>query len=241
MFALGLPCADEEEEEEASGGLSTGAKAGIGAGVGVAAIAAIVFFAWLCFRRRKHRREAEKTNASAAPNTPAMSLSAYHDNMESATGTMDPKHVSAISTRSAHSPQPSYSQPSYAGMPYQTSMQPGIQGYGFPHAYSPTSGYMPQQQPMMPQDINQHFPQGYGPVLYPGYGTGSPPPPFYNPGSEIKPVEVDSGQPVQRVQRVTSPGASVSADAQSQGQSRAGDGSVVELGTESMSRSQVSR
>lgn len=238
MFALGLPCADDEEEEEGSGGLSTGAKAGIGAGVGVATLAGVLLFAWFCFRRRKHRREAEKSKHIAAPNTPALSSSAYNDNALSAGGSMDPKHISAISTMSAYSPQPSYSQPSYAGMPYQTPMQPGIQGFGYPQAYSPTFGYMPQQQPMMPQDMNQHFPQGYGPVVYPGYGTGSPPPPFYNPGSEVKPVEVDSGQPVQRV---TSPGASVSADAQSQGQSRAGDDSVVELGTESMSRSQVSR
>lgn len=58
VFALGLPCADEEEgegaeNEEEHGGLSTGAKAGIGAGVGVGALLVIALGVWLCMKRRR--------------------------------------------------------------------------------------------------------------------------------------------------------------------------------------------
>jgi hypothetical protein len=245
VFALGLPCADEEPEK-GSGGLSTGAKAGIGAGVSVAALLAIAFFAWLCLRRRKHNREAGKNNVGGNASAPATTWTAYQSNIQSAGGTMDPKHVSAVSTMSPASPPLGQGQPQgmypqmqpYLGMQYQMPMQPGMQGYVYPQNFPSPFGYMPTQQHMMTQDqMNQHYSQGYPPGTYPSYTAGSPPPPFYNlgPGREMKPVEVDGGM-VLPAQRVNSAGASVSTETPNQRQSTRGDGSVAEMGSDSVQR-----
>ena len=208
---------------------------------------AILLLTWLCLRRRKHRREAGKTNQSILPSAPAMTSTAYNDH--SGVSTMDPKNASSITTPPATSPPLGYGQPAsmhpqmmqqpYPGMPYQMPMHPTMQGYAYPQTYSPPFGYVPAQQ-MMPQDINPHFSQGYGPMGYPSYGGGSPPPPFYNPGpgSESKPVEVDGGLPVQRPVVGGSEGAS---EPLSQGERRTGDSNPAEMGTESMPRSEVSR
>jgi hypothetical protein len=237
VFALGLPCADEEEpKHEGSGGLSIGAKAGIGAGAGVVTILAIILFAWLCLRHRKHRREEKKAGLSPNPNTPAIASTAYNETAHNPAGSIDPKYVSGVPSMTPSSPPlgpghvqgvyPQSPQP-YPGVVYQVPVQ-AMPGYGYQQPYSPPFGYIgPQGQMIMPQDVNQHFTPVYGPVMYPSYGTGSPPP-FYNtnPGSEVKPVEADSGQPTQATS--TNAG-TISPETQSQGHSRQGD-STAEMG-----------
>ena len=65
VFALGLPCADDDDDS----GLSTGAKAGIGVGAAVGGLILITLAIWFCLiarKRRQKRREEETKSAAAA-------------------------------------------------------------------------------------------------------------------------------------------------------------------------------
>jgi hypothetical protein len=56
VFALGLPCADDDDDgKKEHEGLSTGAKAGIGAGVGAGVLLAIALGVWICIRIRRRK------------------------------------------------------------------------------------------------------------------------------------------------------------------------------------------
>jgi len=62
VFALSLPCADDE-----STGLSTGAKAGIGVGAGVGGLILLGLALWFCLlaRKRRQKKSAEAPVASS--------------------------------------------------------------------------------------------------------------------------------------------------------------------------------
>jgi hypothetical protein len=64
VFALSLPCADDNE----STGLSTGAKAGIGVGAGVGSLILLGLVLWFCLLARK-RRQKKRAEASVASGT----------------------------------------------------------------------------------------------------------------------------------------------------------------------------
>ncbi|KIW93858.1 uncharacterized protein Z519_05173 [Cladophialophora bantiana CBS 173.52] len=174
VWALGLPCADDNAKEENHTHLSTGAKIGIGVGVGVAALL-LIGFLWACLavrhRRRAKMRKLEAANTAAGgPIRPESG--AY------ATAQENSKHIS-VATTMAPSP----------GMGSPNMMQ---QAYGSPaqHGFSPAFGYAaPQAQPpqmMQVQDPYHHpygvqpAPQGYPPMGYPP--SSQSPPPFYPSG-----------------------------------------------------------
>ncbi|OQV05293.1 hypothetical protein CLAIMM_10059 [Cladophialophora immunda] len=179
VWALGLPCADDEEGGEEGGDhthLSTGAKVGIGVGVGVAVLL-LIGFLWACLavrhRRRAKMRKLEAANTAAGgPIRPESG--AY------AAARENPKHIS-VATNMAPSPA--------MGSPNMMQQQ---HPYGSPtHGFSPAFGYAaPQSQPpqmMQVQDAYgnpygiQALPQGYPPMGYPQQSQ-SPPPPFYPSG-----------------------------------------------------------
>ncbi|KIX99785.1 uncharacterized protein Z520_04421 [Fonsecaea multimorphosa CBS 102226] len=181
VWALGLPCADDEEggEEGDHTHLSTGAKVGIAVGVGVGGLL-IIGFLWACLavrhRRRAKMRKLEAANTAAGgPIRPESG--AYAAAQE------NPKHASMASTMVA--PTPSIGSPNMHE-PYGSP--PGT------HGFSPAFGYAapPQAQPpqMMQMQVQQDpyghaygihtIPQGYPLVGYPQ--SQSPPPPFYPSG-----------------------------------------------------------
>lgn len=145
VFALGLPCADDNEEKGHSG-LSTGAKAGIGVGIAVGAILLILGIVACCllYRRRKKKRDPNATRselpvpgtAGAASPPPPL-------------GGPDGKHFSTASTMTPGTPvvypQPQ-SQPQSQPQMHQYSNPnvPGVGGYSQSHGYSPAFG--PSQQ-----------------------------------------------------------------------------------------------
>ncbi|OAP56389.1 hypothetical protein AYL99_09568 [Fonsecaea erecta] len=173
VWALGLPCADDEDEEDHTH-LSTGAKIGIGVGVGVAGLLLIGLF-WACLavrhRRRAKMRKLEAANTAAGgPIRPEST--AYAAAQE------NPKHMSVATTMA---PSPS------VGSPHMMQQQ-----YGSPtHGFSPAFGYAAPQQGQPPQMMQvqdpyghpygiQAIPEGYPPMGYPQ--SHSPPPPFYPSG-----------------------------------------------------------
>ncbi|KAJ9610792.1 hypothetical protein H2200_005569 [Cladophialophora chaetospira] len=175
VFALGLPCADDEDEEDHTH-LSTAAKAGIGAGVGVAALLFIGFI-WGCLAVRVRRRRKMKSlqDANTAAGGPIRPESGAYAAAQS-----DSKHMS-VNTAGMGSPVMQQQQP--YGSPTQTQ-------YGF----SPAFGYgAPQMQPGMVQHDAYGNPygiqpmgQGY-PAMNPYPQSQSPPPPFYPSGGSYDP------------------------------------------------------
>lgn len=162
MFALGLPCADDEE----SSGLSTGAKIGIGVGVGVAGLL-IIGGVWACLAIR-HRRRAKmkklEEQAQATPTVPQQAPIHPEPGAYAATAAgVDPKHMST-STTVTGSPQ-------MQQHPQQQGMMAAPVPYGYPqqqhHGYNPAYGYMQTPMPMQqegfsPYGIHPHHAQQQG-------------------------------------------------------------------------------
>ncbi|OAL36393.1 hypothetical protein AYO20_04289 [Fonsecaea nubica] len=174
VWALGLPCADDEEgeEEEDHTHLSTGAKIGIGVGVGVAGLL-IIGFLWACLavrhRRRAKMRKLEAANTAAGgPIRPESG--AYVAAQE------NPKHMSVATSM---------------GSPNMMQQQQQQPPYGSPtHGFSPAFGYtVPQAQPPQMMQVHDAYGHPYGiQAVGPGYPpmgypqSQSPPPPFYPSG-----------------------------------------------------------
>lgn len=144
VFALGLPCADDEETDKEGHGLSTGAKAGIGVGVGLGALLLILLSIWACFRVRRHRKRKPEVPQGIPTASPA-----FID--ESKTGTIvSAGHISpalqatgfpAQVPQNVHPQDPGYGQGFVDGIkaalsPYQGSPHSPPPFYGSPRTYA---------------------------------------------------------------------------------------------------------
>ena len=145
VFALGLPCADDDNDEPT--GLSTGAKAGIGVGAGVGGLILLGLALWFCLlahKRRQKKRAATTTTApqyGGAPNE-------MHENKQ-------------YPTFLPGSPQPGYAVPTGPGSPLNHH-----QSLGTDTSWSSQTHTMPGHMSLSSDGIRQ-----YGP-LSPGLPTG---------------------------------------------------------------------
>ncbi|KAK5064828.1 hypothetical protein LTR84_000662 [Exophiala bonariae] len=206
VFALGLPCADDEGDGEHSG-LSIGAKAGIGAGAGVGALL-ILFAIIACFMVAKRRRKKNKQQQQQQhdPTTSSSGLPVPQMMAGTGSGVSDGKHLSAATTMTPGSPimfpqpqtQPQmnqYIQPQYPG---------AMGGQPQSHGYSPAFGHsQPLGPPQMVQDqyggmynmqptASQPYPYQYpSPSLMTGQqaGMGMPYSPTYNQQPSAPPLQ----------------------------------------------------
>jgi len=157
VFALGLPCADDDDNGHS--GLSTGAKAGIGAGVGVAAVLLIPALG-ACFAVHHHRRA--KVRKLEAANI----------------ASVDPKHMSGATTLAPGSPN--MQQRTNPVGHYD------LGGYAQPHGYTPAFEYMQAQTVQdtygnygihpVPLGMPMHIPGSQGYVGLSPPSSHSPPP-----------------------------------------------------------------
>ena len=175
VFALGLPCGDDDEEEHS--GLSTGAKAGIGAGVAVGTLllALAIIALWKICRRRRENSEKD----AIASELPVQAAAA---------GGPETKHLSAATTMTPGSPAmypalQTYSQSQTPMHQYNHPQVPEMGGYSNSHGYSPALGHGQAQmvqdqyggvyriQPAGMPSHQQPYPYPY-PHNSPSLGTG---------------------------------------------------------------------
>ncbi|KAK6366517.1 hypothetical protein LTS17_010603 [Exophiala oligosperma] len=207
VFALGLPCADDEGEDEDKDEthLSTGSKIGIGVGVGVAGIL-LSLSVWACLAVRHRRRKRMRALEVAATQAGGPIRPSHLDTTTGPTPNNQGKHVSTATTISPQTIPASPQQMSHVGGYLQ-------QGHG----YGPAFGYQQPQYPQYPQYplYQQHDPYGGPPNsgFYQPSQSQSPPPmygggyytpnnnnnnnkdvvgPQYSPALPL-PVEVDGG------------------------------------------------
>ncbi|EXJ82783.1 hypothetical protein A1O3_06598 [Capronia epimyces CBS 606.96] len=188
VFALGLPCADDEgEESEEATHLSNGAKAGIGAGAGVLALL-LIGGLWACLAVRHRRRgRMRKLEAAATEAGGPIRPGAAQDKKQGGAygaSSAEPKHMSVATTVTPGSPA-LVQHPGYGS---------GMAGYQHPHphGYGPAFGYTqppPQPNVMMHQNQAYHVSPSPPPVY--GYG------PHYNEaaGPNANPLGIFQGAP----------------------------------------------
>lgn len=172
IFALGLPCAEEEGGSSHSG-LSTGAKVGIGLGSAGAFLLLLLLWAFLAAQHKKHKKEKE-TAQGQTPNQPWSPTSKHI----SAVSTMPP--VSPINSQNAYTAQ---QQHQVYGYPSPGGTQTYASGQTFP---SPHQGWG--------HDSMMSTPSGYphSGSYQPGFLPSSPPV-QHNPHLGPRVFEVDGG------------------------------------------------
>jgi hypothetical protein len=152
VFALSLPCADEEEPT----GLSTGAKAGIGVGASVGGLILLGLALWFCLLARK-RRQQRRAEAPPASSTTGPQYGGVPNQMYG--NTQYPAFPPG-------SPQPGYAVPPGSGSP-PTPHQSPHQSFGPHGSWSPPTQTMQGHTSFSSDDMRQYGAWGSG--LQPGY------------------------------------------------------------------------